>query len=906
MAYKSKIEITFNADIPIGADIYFRQRSQYNLWAVDTYINQYYEVVGTRTAAFQVTQGSNPTAIPGERTAINFLDAFTSDWAGVYTIVREGKKVTITVITAVDADSGFLNTWVIGPSVHPSVDMVVANVYDDSVDPPAPNEETLVLEPIPFKDMSIRVIDTYENDRVLIDELLQIDAAELRWDGGDTKFKELMNSALTFNMAVQDKADAKFFHLFSGDEKRYRVELIAIDADENEALYWKGFLLPDQYEEPYTNATFFVNFEATDNLALLKNYTLPPWYFGSRYPLMKLLSYLLKDTGLNQSIIIAPSILPDQPDVKADLINVPIQQYKDGQKYTDNSEILQDVLGALGLTLYNFRGYWFVMGLTRKHEQEVRYCEVYSPNGDFVEYAKIVRSVVDFLCLEAPQLSAVAPFSKVSFDLDVDNRLNVLPDHVAKADFKSTEYVSYQGFQSSNIGHTRPVFIDKMVAAWLKVGNSNFNQFDVENVQFIYNIGSNVETSYNANEATALLNYFSPVGQFYVLKGFRYSLRFQATVYVKTTTMPDSDDYDTYDPVLPLQFLVNGVEVWSKRPGNTAIGQRQYAHQFREVPAGFEMTFTLEDEIYFRQSGVLDVRLLNPIWNNGTGKVVSMIEVEKLELLEQEKDDYLEFVNAVRPIKNTVYLDKALKFVSSSNTAIRNNLGIGYPLSPIYDINFTSLNNGDTYTGLHSFREGPTVAAVDRVITLIGKDITEGLLRVLFQEGYKDFVFIKNSVTGEEKSFTALYGHLVRNFISSFTVKMGYLYDYENEVILPDGYEKYQDSLNGWDFYYRKIDYNYEVMANRDQWKIVGQDTNDTFLRQLARVYMFSHPEVMFRLEGVQVDLMQPDSLLRMNYAETEREFMPTSIVLNLPSGKTSITSAVEAKYEEVTGINFK
>ena len=95
----------------------------------------------------------------------------------------------------------------------PTLDIVITNVYDDSVDPPAPVEETLILEPIPFKDKSIRLIDTYVNDRVLIDELLQVDAAELRFDAGDTKFKEVMASSLAFNMAVQDKVDAKFFHL---------------------------------------------------------------------------------------------------------------------------------------------------------------------------------------------------------------------------------------------------------------------------------------------------------------------------------------------------------------------------------------------------------------------------------------------------------------------------------------------------------------------------------------------------------------------------------------------------------------------------------------------------------------------------------------------------------------------
>lgn len=904
MAWKSKIAITFNSDIPVGANLYFRRRYQIFAWSYDDYIDYNYTVVNSRTTVFQVTQGSVPTSIAGERTAINFYDAFHADWSFTE-IERVGNTVTIYTGTSAPTEDGLLS-WYIGSSVHPDVTMVIDNFYDDSATPPPTVTETLVLDPIEYKDFQIEIIDTYTNSRVLIDELMQSDAAKLRYDGGDTKYQALVASQLIFNMAVLDKTDAKFLHLFTGDEKRYLVKLTAIDASNNQTLYWKGFLLPDQYNEPYQNGVFFVNMTATDNLALQKNYTLPQWYFGSRYPLMKLISYLLKDTGLNQSIIIAPSILPNQSGAMANMINVPISQYKDGSKYTDNSEILKDILESLGLSIYNFRGYWFIMGITRKHEESVRYAEVYDTAGNFVEYARINRQIVEFFAEANPSLNAVPQFKKVVFDLDVDNRLNVFPDNLAKSDYKSTEYVSYQGFQNYPIGHSRPVFIDKMVAPWQKIGSSLYNLFDIENTQFIFNIGSSVETSHNMNEATALANYFSPLGQFYVLQGFKYTFNYEITVYVKSTTIPVADDYADYDPMAPMLMMLNGVEVYSKRPGNTVANQKKYSHSMVEVSGGFEMTFKIEDTIYFRESGLLELRLLVPIWDNGSGSIASLIKLEKCELLEQEKNDYLEFVEAIRPVKNTVYLDKSLKYVSSSNTAIRNNFGVGYPTNSVYDINFPTLNGGTTYTGKHSFREGAAFSAVDRIITLIGKDITEALLLTLFQDGYREFVFIRHSITGEELPFTSLYGNLVRNFISTFDVRMGYLYDYENQVILPEGYEKYQDSLNGWDFYYRKVDYTYEVVANRDAWKIVGQTTSDTFLRQLARAYMNAHPATMMQFEGVDFELIQPDALFRMDFNNATRDFVPTNIELSLFAGKTQISSAVEGKYEELTDITFK
>lgn len=904
MGFKSKIAITFNADIPVGANIYFRQRWQYAPWSIDNYTDYNYHIVTSRAAVNEVTYASTPTATAGEKTAINFYDAFHADWPFIE-ISRTSNTVTIKIGTFDNVDEG-LFTWVIGSSVHPDVSMVIDNVYDDTVDPPIEPVETLVLDPIAYKDFQIEIIDTYTNDRVLIDEIMSVDAATLSYDGGDTKVAAIIPSKLIFNMAVQDKMDAKFFHLFTGDEKRYMVKLTAIDEDENSELYWKGFVVPDQYNEPYQNGVFFVSFTATDNLQLQKKYTLPAWYFGSRYPLMKLISYLLKETGLNQSIIIAASLLPNQENAMANMINVPISQYKDGSKYTDNSEILKDVLEALGLSIYNFRGYWFVVGISRKHEPEVRFAEVYDVNGDFVEFARINRQIVDFFAEANPSLNAIPAYSKVNFELDVDNRLNVFPANVAKVDYKSTEYVSYEGFQNYPIGHTRPVFIDQMVAPWLKIGSSLYNLFTVENTQFIYNIGTSVETSHSMDEATALVNYFTPQGQFYVLQGFKYQLNLELTVYVKTTSIPTDDDYADYDPMVPIQFYLNGIEVYSKRPANTVANQKKYTHSLSQVAGGFEMKFKLEDEIYFRESGVLEFRLLAPIWNNASGSIPSLIKLEKLELLEETKNDYLEFISAKRPIINTVYYDQSLKFVSSSNTAIRNNFGIGYPSSPVYDWNFPTLNLGDTYTGKHQFREGASFSSVDRIITLIGKDITLELLLTLFQEGYKDFVFIKNSITGEEKPFNSLYGNLVRNFISTFQIKMGYLYDYDNQVILPEGYEKYDESLNGWDFYYRKVNYDYEIIANRDQWKLVGETSSATFLKQLAKVYMNSHPSAMMQFEGVQNELMQPDSLMAMDYNNELIYFMLTNFTLNLFGGKTQIGSAIEAKYEELTDITYK
>lgn len=908
MAIKSKITIKFNAELPVGAIIAFDLFYTYTSTPYDfngTY-NFLFNVVTTRTSFGQVTSPSGSTSIVGENTAINFLNAFSADWSpAIWPATRVGNEVYIIVVSSVDPD-GMIQEWLnSSTSSHASIDFSFDNSYDDTTTPPVVSE-TLIFQPIEYKDISIEIIDTYTNAMPLIIESTQVQFPELKFDGGDTLYQVFRNSSLKFNLLVKDKADAKFLHLFTGDEKRYLVKVNMIDEDDNSQLLWKGFLLPDIYNEPYTNGVFFVPFEAIDMLSRLKDYTLNSWFFDDRYPLPKLLAYLLEATGLQQNIVIAPAIVPEIATSIA-MINVPIAQYADKNKYDDNAKILEDVLDSLGLQLYSFRGYWFVIGINRLHEPIVSMCEVFDVNGDFVEYARIERGIASFFSEDSVNLSAEPTLKKVAFELDVANRLNVFSDSIVNPEFFSSDYISYFGMKDWKVSSTE-VYITRMVDQWQKVGSGLYERFLLTPAQFVYYIPTSVKTSHNMNEATALANYFYPAGFYNVLEGFKYKLSLEIKVQFESASMPSSSDYSVYDKVVPFQFMVNGVEVYAKRPGIAIVGQKKYTHSLSESSTpgyGFDITFKLEDEIYFRNSGLLEVRMNLPIWDNSTGVIPMFILVEKLELLEQEKNDYLEFVSASRAVNNTISLDKPLAFVSSSNTAVQNNFGIGYPIATVYDKTITSLASGTDYVGEHEFSEGNPTIGVIKEITLKTTDVLKAEVEALFKRGKAKVLFIKNTVFGDEKAFPAVYGWL--NEVSGFEEsKIGYLYDFEKGVILPDGYKINQDSLIAWDFKYRDVEYGYEIFSNRDKWLVNGDATVDTFLRQLARVYLGCYSKTLMKFEGTQFNLMQPDDLLEMYYNDEDRYFIPTSIVMKLTDGKTNISSAIEGVYEDLTDITFE
>lgn len=906
MAIKSKITIKFNAELPVGAVIAFDKLSEFGDGSPDVLVTFLYNVVVNRTSFGQVTAASGSSSVVGENTAINFVNALVVDYnTFVYDISRVGNEVYIKYDSSLNPLE-MVTTW-LNSSItsHSSIEYFFNNSYDDSTTPPVVTE-TLIFQTIDYKDISIEIIDTYTNAMPLVIESTQVEFPELKFDGGDTLYQAFRNSSLKFNLLVADKADAKFLHLFTGDEKRYLVKVNMIDADDNSELLWQGFLLPDIYSEPYTNGAFFVPFEAIDMLSVLKNYTLNPWFFDDRYPLPKLLAYLLEATGLNQPMVIAPAIVPEIATSIA-MINVPIAQYADKNKYDDNAKILEDILDSLGLQLYSFRGYWFIVGINRLHEPIVSMCEVFDVNGDFVEYARIERGIETFFSEDSVNLSALPTLKKVEFELDVANRLNVFSDSIVNPEFFSSDYISYFGMVDWKVGSTE-VYITRMVDQWQKAGTSNYQRFLLTPAQFVYYIPTSVKTSHNMNEAAALANYFYPAGFYNVLEGFKYKLSLEIKVQFESASMPSSTDYSVYDKVVPFQFMVNGVEVYAKRPGINVVNQKKYTHSFTASTTpgyGFDITFKLEDEIYFRNSGLLEVRMNLPIWNNSTGVIPMFILVEKLELIEQEKNDYLEFVSASRPVNNTITLDKPLAFVSSSNTAVQNNFGIGYPSNNNYDKTITSLASGTDYIGQHEFSEGNPMIGVIKEITLKTTDVLKTEVEALFKRGKAKVMFIKNSISGDEKAFPSIYGWL--NEVPGFEEsKIGYLYDFEKGVILPDGYKLNQDYLIAWDFKYRDVEYDYEIFSNRDKWLVNGDATVDTFLRQLARVYLGCYSKTLMKFEGTQFNLMQPDALLEMYYNDEDRYFIPTSIVMKLTSGKTNISSAIEGVYEDLTNITFE
>ena len=84
---------------------------------------------------------------------------------------------------------------------------------------------------------------------------------------GSNKFQYVRGTSVEIDLLSE--TDFQFISLHTSDFKQYQIQI-----DKGGVLYWKGWLLPDYYQEPYTETPYVVTIHASDGLGLLKNYDL--------------------------------------------------------------------------------------------------------------------------------------------------------------------------------------------------------------------------------------------------------------------------------------------------------------------------------------------------------------------------------------------------------------------------------------------------------------------------------------------------------------------------------------------------------------------------------------------------------------------------------------------------------
>jgi len=785
----------------------------------------------------------------------------------------------------------------------PNVAFEIAPTLVDDVPPE-------VVNPFEMKDLSIEIIDTYENELPLIVEFTEKSAPKLKYDSGDTLLGIMMASQLSFNMMVTNGSDAYFKHLYTGDENRYLVKLLAIDDEENTQLLWQGFLLPDQYSEPYKGGVIFVEFTAIDMLSALKGKYFPRWYFENSLPVIEIIAGCLKYTGLNQNILVNPSLVPAALINDFSSINLDLSVYNENEKLQDCYKIIEEILKSNCLTIKSFKGFWIITGFSEKRNVASLYqqFDVDGLRTYDVELPSIVRN--NIYSNDSVTFSLKTPFKEVNIDSNSKGNKNLFSDRVVSSltDNYKSGYNPYLNYPAGSITFPYPYpnnhydtndFVD-----WENHNSLPFFFYrEFYQLHFVYRFfepGYGWD-HYNVNEATALNNYYRCTEKPYLKANVLYTLQFdiEIIIFAPPGNFEGKLKRNDYDKLACFQLFVDNEEVLSNRPSFPFASLLKYSTSSR--PSGIDpegndpqvavLSLTYEFELV--NSGLADFRLLAPIMSGNSAKFYD-VRPKKLQIGVTDDYDFTENVNAIRSINFTEKLDYSMELSSTSDKSVKNNFGLARPTSPNY---FYTVPKNVNPLQHDDLQVSPPSTVLEYKLQTF--QVSNSLRTLLFARNKKNALFVEDA-DGLQRTFVSFYYQFINNI-----TRIGYLLDFTGRPKKPKTYLK-STVLSGTDVLkYMNVVYAAENVENRDNWKIKDSENQDTFNKTVASLLHSVYSKPCYILEGMILNIVFPDEILKFNFDNVQRVFIPTRIDIDLFEGKTKIT-ATEDVYEEVTDITYE
>jgi len=426
---------------------------------------------------------------------------------------------------------------------------------------------------------AIKIYDTQDLNAVTILEAAENNTISLKYFGGDDKDKNIIGSALNYSMLAPIRSDAHFVHLYTNDERRYKVELV--DEDTN-IILWKGFIIPDQYKEPYTNGVLFIQFEANCGLASLKGYFLPESFYTNEHTIIEIIAKCLELTGLNTNFYFTPALVNlAEPSWETKWLDTSIFKSSSGKKKSAYG-ILELVLKNIGCTVYQEDGEFYVVGYN-KRALSVYTLSKYNYLGNFIEDIAVTRNYTSVVAYATPLISITAPLKQVEV-----------------AQTNSSFYWESQLYKEVSDG-------------WVDVNNENAyfkSRHWIENNGYFaqVNTSDNAVKIFTSLAAENPLNFISLKRKPYVLAGSKFEATFALELlYDLTITAADNETFSSngsWYNLLKYEVLINDTVIFSNSKGP-------------DYRFDFDNTRNAEIQIEFivENNGYLDIKFYQPAYN---------------------------------------------------------------------------------------------------------------------------------------------------------------------------------------------------------------------------------------------------------------------------------------------------
>lgn len=758
----------------------------------------------------------------------------------------------------------------------------------------------------------ILIIDT-SSDSILTEQFVEKGSPILTWNGDDDNFQTIMTSEFNFNMLSENAEDAKFYDLFTGDESRFKVEIY----DENDQLFWSGFLLPDEYSEPYKNGAFFVNFTATDGLGLLKNKPFNFYNYDEEVSVVRIVAMCLQQTNLFQDIHLAEAL---QMSTKYwDSVLLKISNFRsesnfsggfnqvDETEYDSCYDVLEKVLKAIGCTLFNYAGKWWLLGWNRKH-LIVDNFKCYNFHGIFTSSKNIVKEVSNSFFSDGLMVRILSPLQGVivSSDQELEEKIitekfyyketgeggiNPVPTPGLYDNSNPLEYwEALQGLRMklSNaqakrvLEGTNPVIayeskpwcLSFELESGIPVNANRYIQLKPNNQLFIekkeaVTILFDVDIElFSIPDQANLINVRSRTESGNYANSFRFDVLLGNTVVFSSLT--NSSAYT--EPMFDIKYedIVNP-EVIAGAPNNMRV------RTLGRVVAKCKRTIEVNPNT--NVEGKLNIRIYQPKFLLGSSIDWNNVHVSKFELTQKSKSEFKSF--NLRNIKYSKTIEIDLDFLSSKSDLTKKN--------------FRAVNAYKYYFGTR------------QSIVLSNKIETDD--SISYSMSLLDGFWLRNNFNAVKiKKGTESY--LLKDVFGDFNVLNGfYLIEDVNDTRIYFNKTKIDELFYLWnpfdgfelEVYKTWVSYMEAQDVNRNEWIKFKRFGSQLFLAYdvaYGRMMLDCKASPYSKLDGELLQLISPLNIINFSW-NGQRVYWPSRLTVDLDSGKSSVVLC-ETKFETV------
>lgn len=472
----------------------------------------------------------------------------------------------------------------------------------------------------------INIIDTEDNSHITVDEFAEKDSVILQYKGNDEKDEvKIVGSSLSITLEVleSNNVDAAFLHLFTGDETRYKVEL---RKEADNTLLWNGFLLPDSYNEPYIDGTFYVSFSATDGLGRLKGKFLPAAFYSEEQSVVAIIYECLKLTGLSMPMFVSPGV-DNYAQKNWHEIYINTANFIEGSKKLDAYKILENFCNDTVSCIYQEFNRWHIVGLNKRNlvVYDVKHYDV---SGVYVEDLEVSRNVKDVnqYIGPPPDVTMVPPFGYVR-----------VSQERGEIQFKETQS------KEVNDGWVVTTGVDGLIYATDWTMSAGF-QVKAKAPDYNVYFENNESGVFDVTKLAALKN------KLYLLKSMKFTISFELNI-VDTDYNQEQNIVDTWINPIDYNITFNGNTLFSNKFGEIEDNEQIRFENSKSEKLSFDFVA--------QEDGLLDVIFYQPYKQNLELVALELSNLKIEHIGASEEEVFEEFIDGEYSITKEVELEFA-------------------------------------------------------------------------------------------------------------------------------------------------------------------------------------------------------------------------------------------------------